>query len=110
VVAYNRAGGTLGVISIADVFRRGAALDAILVAWQKDAVQAIGGAFEDLPPRAPGHRPALVRGSIAGWEVLAYMWSRGNTIATIEVTGKRGEPTRSLLLALVRRQNAKLAP
>jgi hypothetical protein len=110
VAAYNRIPGTSGVISIADVFRRGAAVDDVLLAWQKDAARTTHGAFKDLPPRSPGHHPAMVRGSIAGFEVLLYMWSQGHTIATIEVTGKPGEPSKSFLLALVRRQDAKLTP
>ena len=110
VAAYNRIAGTSGVISIADVFRRGAAVDNVLLAWQKDAARTTHGAFEHLPSRSPGHHPAMVRGSIAGFGVLVYMWSRGHMIATIEVTGKRGELSKSFLFALVRRQDAKLAP
>jgi len=109
VAAYNSIAGTSGVISIADAFRHGAAVDNVLRAWQKDAARTTHGAFEDLPPRSPGRHPAMIRGSIAGFEVLIYMWLRGHTIATIEVTGKPGVPSKSFLLALVRRQDAKLA-
>lgn len=108
VAAYNHRAGTSGVISIADVFRRGAAVDNVLLAWQRDAARVTRGAFETLPRRSPGHHPAMVRGSIAGYEILLYMWSRGHTIASVEVTGKPGEPSKRFLFALVRRQDAKL--
>jgi hypothetical protein len=108
VAAFNRVGGDSGVISIADVFRSGAAIDEILGAWQKDAADTTEGTLERLPPHAPGHHPALVRGRIAGYEILLYMWSRGRTIASVEVTGKPGRTSKSFLLTLVRRQDARL--
>jgi len=109
VAAFNAVSGARGVISIADVFRQGAPIAEILRAWQADAARVTHGAFEPLPGRAPGDHPALVRGKILSYEVLVYMWSRGRTIASVEVTGKPGETDRGFLLSLARRQDAKLA-
>ena len=108
VAGFNGVSGSRGVISIADVFRAGAPIDDVLKAWQLDAVRTTKGVFERLPSHSPGHHPVLVRGSVLNYEVLLYMWSRKNTIASVEVTGKRGEPTKSFLLTLARRQDAKL--
>ena len=108
VAGFNGVSGSRGVISIADVFRTGAPIDDVLKAWQLDAVRTTKGVFERLPSHSPGHHPVLVRGSVLNYEVLLYMWSRKNTIASVEVTGKRGEPTKSFLLTLARRQDAKL--
>ena len=108
VAGFNGVSGSRGVISIADVFRAGVPIDDVLEAWELDAARATKGAFERLPSHSPGHHPAFVRGTVLNYDVLLYMWSRGRTIASVEVTGSRGEPTTSLLLELVRRQDAKL--
>jgi hypothetical protein len=108
IAAYNSVSGRRGVISIADVFRSRSAIDGVLRAWQTDAARATHGAFERVPARAPGHHPALIRGKILSFEVLIYMWSRGNAIASVEVTGEPGQPDRGFLLRLARRQDVKL--
>jgi hypothetical protein len=108
VAAFNSLKGRSGIISIADVFRPRSAINAVLRAWQRDAVRVTRGAFQRVPARAPGRHPALIRGRILNYEVLVYMWSRGNTIASVELTGKPGDPDRDVVLRLARRQDAKL--
>ena len=108
IAAFNSVRGRSGVISITDVFRPRSAINAVLRAWQRDAVRVTRGAFQPVPGNAPGRNSALIRGRILNYEVLVYMWSRGNAIASVEVTGKPGQTDRSFLLRLARRQDAKL--
>jgi hypothetical protein len=108
VAAFNSVSGTKGVISIADVFRPQSAINDVLHAWQKDASRVTHGVFERVPSHAPGQHPALIRGKILNYEVLVYMWSRGNAIASVEVTGKPGQTDKGFLLKLARRQDTKL--
>src|SRR5439155_14570793 len=70
VAGFNAVSGSRGVISIADVFRRGAPIDDLLHAWQSDSARTTKGVFESLPSHSPGHHPVIVRGSILNYEVL----------------------------------------
>lgn len=109
VAAFRDFSGQNSVISIADVFRSPNGIADVLRAWQRDAVQTTHGVLEKLPAGPPGEHPVLVRGSIANYEILIYMWSRGEKIASVELTGRPGAPKRSFLLALARRQDARLS-
>jgi hypothetical protein len=108
VAGFNSVSGKSGVISIADVFRSGSRIDAILRAWQADAAHVLHGTRERVPDRSPGTHPALVRGKLLSYQVLVYMWSHGNAIASVEVTGLSADVGRAFLLRLARAQDAKL--
>ncbi len=105
--AFN--GLSLGIISVADVFRPGAPVDAVLRAWQDDAQNFTGGNRVPLPPGHPGGDPALISGTVVNYGVLIYMWREGRVIATLELTGKPAKLQRSLLIKLARRQEARIS-
>jgi hypothetical protein len=97
-----------GVISIADVFRKSARMKMILDAWERDLVRISKGHREPTPVGAPGAGGALVRGHLLTYELLIYMWRRGNTIASVDVTGPPGSVPLSMLMRLVHRQDSKV--
>lgn len=106
--AYNGVSVPWGVVSISDVFKPTARIDLILAAWEHDLVTITKGKREPLPAGAPGSGGALVRGSLLTYELLIYMWRRGRTIASVDVTGSMGTVPLSLLMKLARRQDAKI--
>ena len=98
-----------GVISQADVFRKGAQMNLILRAWQRDVVRISQGTRQQLPGAAPGTGGALVRGHLLSYELLIYMWRRGRTISSVDVTGVDGTVPVSLVMKLARVQDARMA-
>jgi hypothetical protein len=98
-----------GVISQADIFRRGARMDLILGAWQRDALRISKGTRERVPHAAPGTGGALVRGHLFSYELLIYMWRHGRTIASVDVTGAKGTVPVSLVMKYARLQDARVA-
>jgi hypothetical protein len=109
--AYNGVSVPWGIVSLADVFRSAAPVAGVLRAWQADAVKISGGARVSLPLAvgAPGIHGVLVRGHIVDYEILTYIWSRGRTIASVDVTGKPGTVPVGLVLDLARTQDARIA-
>jgi hypothetical protein len=105
--AFN--GVSIGIISVADVFRPGAPVDTVLRAWQDDAQAFTGGDRVPLPIDFPGGDPALISGMVVNYGVLIYMWREGRVIGTLELTGKPAKLRPSLLIELVRRQEARIA-
>jgi hypothetical protein len=108
--AYNGISVPWGIVSLADVFRSGAAANEILPAWVKDAVKISAGVRIVVPlaSGAPGSQGALVRGQLAGYETLIYMWRHGRTIASVDVTGKPGTVPVALAIAFARRQDSQI--
>ncbi len=98
-----------GVISQADVFRKGAHMDLILRAWQRDVLRISHGTLQQLPPTAPGTGGALVRGHLFAYELLIYMWRHGRAISSVDVTGLNGTVPVSLVMKLARVQDARMA-
>ena len=105
--AFN--GPSIGIISVADVFRPGTPVDAVLRAWQDDAQAFTGGGRQQLPSGVPGGDPALISGTVVNYGVLIFMWRNGRVIATLELTGKPAKLRVSLLMELVRRQEARIS-
>jgi hypothetical protein len=104
--AFN--GPSIGIISVADVFRPGTPVDTVLRAWQADAQAFTGGGLEQLPSGVPGGDPALISGTVVNYGVLIFMWRNGRVIATLELTGKPAKLRVPLLMELVRRQEARI--
>lgn len=102
--AFN--GKSIGIISVADVFRPGAPVNAVLKAWQADAESFTGGTFEPVPKGYPGGDPALISGTVVNYGILIYMWRDSRVIATLEITGKPAQLRLPLLIDLARRQDA----
>ena len=98
-----------GVISQADVFRKGARMNLILRAWQQDVLRISDGTREQLPRTAPGTGGALVRGHLFAYELLIYMWRHGRAISSVDVTGLNGTVPVSLVMKLARVQDARMA-
>jgi hypothetical protein len=109
--AYNGVSVPWGIVSLADVFRSTVPVATVLRAWQTDAVRISGGSRVPLPlgTGAPGTHGELVRGHIVDYEILTYIWSRGRTIASVDVTGKPGTVPVGLVLRLARAQDARIA-
>jgi hypothetical protein len=109
--AYNGVSVPWGIVSLADVFRSTSPVASVLSAWQSDAVRISGGVRVSLPLGigAPGVHGMLVRGRIVDYEILTYIWSRGRTIASVDVTGKLGTVPVGLVLRLARAQDARIA-
>jgi hypothetical protein len=109
--AYNGVSVPWGIVSLADVFRSASPVASVLGAWQQDAVRISGGTRVSLPlvAGAPGVHGMLVRGHIVDYEILTYIWSRGRTIASVDVTGKPGTVPVALVLRLARAQDAQIA-
>jgi hypothetical protein len=105
--AFN--GVSVGIISVADVFRPGAPVDTVLRAWQDDAQAITGGDRVPLSSGYPGGDPALISGMVVNYGVLIYMWREGRVIGTLELTGKPAKLRPSLLIELARRQEARIA-
>jgi hypothetical protein len=106
--AFSGQGTRPGIVSIGDVFRQGTQVDAILAAWQADARRALSGSGLPLPANAPGTRPALIRGTFAGYAVLLYMWRAGDTIGSVELIGGPTALRTDFLLELAARQQARV--
>jgi hypothetical protein len=106
--AYNGVSVPWGIVSISDVFKPTARMGLILSAWERDLLRITRGRLEPLPKSAPGSGGALVRGRLLTYELLIYMWRRGRTIASVDVTGTMGKVPLALLMRLARLQNAKI--
>ena len=106
--AFNGRSGSVGVVSIADVFRPSSQIDDILSAWQSDATQITSGAVQKLPSNAVGTRPVLIKGKVVDYGVLLYMWRHGNAIASVEMVGEEAQLDQNKLLDLARRQEAAI--
>lgn len=106
--AFNGVSVQWGVVSLADIFRESAHMDLILRAWQDDAVRISKGERQPLPSRAPGTGGVLVRGHLLQYELLIYMWRRGSTISSVDVTGAKDTVPVSLVMKLARRQDARV--
>jgi hypothetical protein len=108
--AYNGISVPWGIVSLADVFRSSSAASAVLPAWVGDSVRIIGGSRVKLPlgSGAPGAQGALVTGKLAGYEALIYMWRRGRTIASVDVTGRPGKVPVALVISFARQQDRRI--
>jgi hypothetical protein len=97
-----------GIVSTADVFRA-ATLASIDRAWHRDLLRVTRGRIQKLPANAPGRNRALVRGQLQSLETIDYMWQHGRVILSVNLTGKPGALRLPLLMALARRQDAKVS-
>jgi len=98
-----------GVISQADVFRKGARMNLILHAWLEDFVRVSDGQLQQLPQAAPGTGGVLVRGRLLRYELLIYIWRHGRAISSVDVTGLNGTVPVALVMKLARVQDAHMA-
>jgi len=100
-----------GIVSTTDVFRS-ASLANIEQAWTADVERLTGGSRIAVPSSAPGTFRLLIRGhlTIAGQrqDIGFYMWQRGRVIASVNVTGKPGAVSASLIQSLAQRQDTKI--
>jgi len=108
--AYNGTSVPWGIVSLADVFRSAARVGPILQAWQGDFVRISGGTRLSLQVGWPGMHGVLIRGHVVTSELLIYIWQRGRTIASVDVTGPSGKVPLALLMKLALAQDARISP
>lgn len=106
--AFNGRRTSTGIVSTADVFRRGAPVERILAAWQGDAKSILHGTTLPAYVHAPGSSGVTMRGVIYKYEVLLYMWRSQQVIASVELVGTPGHLSRSLLETLANDEESRI--
>jgi hypothetical protein len=97
-----------GIVSSVDRFTT-TGLSVIGRAWRAGFLRILHGRSLTLPHAAPGTSRLLIRGSLAGAAIYAYVWQQGATISQVNLAGRVGPAQLPLLMRLARIQAARIS-